>query len=43
MRRSRNWKDNTRNRKAYGKRNTWKYDTPFMLLDEVLFGRGDEG
>ena len=42
MRRSRNWKDNTRNRKVYGKRNTAKYDTLFMLLDEELFGREDD-
>ena len=41
---SRSWKDNTkaRNVKRYGKRNTRKYDTPFMLLDEELFGREDE-
>lgn len=41
---SRSWKDNTkaRNVKRYGKRNTTKYDTVFMLLDEQLFGKEDE-
>lgn len=41
---SRSWKDNTkaRNVKRYGKRNTRKYDTVFMLLDEQLFGREDD-
>lgn len=41
---SRSWKDNTkaRNVKRYGKRNTAKYDTLFMLLDEQLFGKEDE-
>lgn len=41
---SKSWKDNTKERNArrYGKRNTAKYDTLFMLLDEVLFGKEDE-
>ena len=38
-RKTKNWKHITRNRKQYGKRNTEKYDTPFMVLDEVYFGR----
>lgn len=33
MRKTRNWKHNTRDRKQYGKRNTVKYETPFMILD----------
>lgn len=35
MSRSRSWKDNTKERNArrYGKRNTLKYQTPFMEFD----------
>ena len=35
MKRSKSWKDNTkdRNTKRYGKRNANKYNTPFMTLD----------
>ena len=42
--RSRSWKDNNKGRNArrYGKRNTSKYDTLFMMLDEQLFGKEDE-
>ena len=39
VRNTKSWKHITRNRKQYGKRNTAKYDTPFMVLDEVYFGR----
>lgn len=47
MKRSRSWKDNVntkikRNMKRYGRRSTAKYDTPFMLLDEDLFGKEEE-
>jgi hypothetical protein len=43
MRRVRNWKHNTKDPKRYGKRNTEKYDTPFMKLDEEIFkGKEDE-
>ena len=31
--RTRNWKHTTKNVKQYGKRNTTKYETPFMYLD----------
>ena len=35
MGKSRSWKDNTKERNArrYGKRNTLKYQTPFMEFD----------
>ena len=35
MRRSKNWKDNAKSRDArrYGKRNTLRYESPFMTLD----------
>lgn len=36
MRNTRNWKHTTRNRKQYGKRNTSRYATPFMELDEAM-------
>jgi len=35
MRKTRNWKHNTKDQKQYGKRNTERYDTPFMCLDEA--------
>lgn len=38
----RNWKHNTKNRKQYGKRNTERYDTPFMRLDEEIFKGTEE-
>ena len=31
---TRNWKHITKNHKQYGNRNTVKYETPFMILDE---------
>lgn len=34
MRNTRNWKHTTKNRKQYGKRNLYRYMTPFMVLDE---------
>ena len=38
---AKNWKHTTKNRKQYekwgGKRNTERYDTPFMMLDEETF------
>ena len=39
MRKTRSWKHNGKNGKQYGKRNTAKYQSPFMVLDEVYFGR----
>ena len=33
MRRTRNWKHTTKNTKQYGRRETTKYETPFMTLD----------
>lgn len=44
MSRSRSWKDNVsakekRNARRYGKRNTSKYNTLFMIADEQLFGK----
>lgn len=42
---SRSWKDiSKKERKArrYGKRDTSKYDTPFMMLDEQMFGKEEE-
>lgn len=33
MRNTKNWKHTTKNNKQYGKRNTIKYETPFMVLD----------
>ena len=44
MSKSRSWKDNTkdRNDKRYGKRNTLKYQTPFMYLDTKYLREGDE-
>ena len=47
MKRSRSWKDNVntkvkRGMKRYGKRSTAKYDTPFMMLDEEIFGKEEE-
>ena len=46
MSRSRSWKDNVnakekRNVKRYGERRTTRYSSPFMLLDEQLFGKED--
>ena len=47
--RNRCWKDNTnvaakekRNVKRYGKRSNARYSSPFMLLDEQLFGKEEE-
>lgn len=44
MRKTKSWKHNCKDRHQYekfgGKRNTEKYDTPFMLLDEQ--DKGDE-
>lgn len=43
MRNTKNWKHTTKNRKAYGNRNTVKYETPFMVLDtEYLEDEGKE-
>ena len=43
MRNTRNWKHTTKNEKQYGKRNTVKYETPFMVLDtKYLKEEGDE-
>lgn len=39
MRKTRSWKHICKNRKQYGKRNMAKYMSPFMVLDEVFFGR----
>lgn len=39
MRKTRSWKHVNKNRKQYGKRNMTKYMSPFMVLDEVYFGR----
>ena len=33
-RNTRNWKHVSKNEKQYGKRNSSKYETPFMSLDE---------
>lgn len=33
MKNPKNWKHTTKYRKAYGKRDTVKYETPFMELD----------
>ena len=33
MRKTNNWKHTTKNTKQYGKRDTVKYETPFMVLD----------
>ena len=41
MRRTRNWKHTTHNRKQYGETQTVKYETPFMVLD-VAYLKGDE-
>ena len=43
MSRSRSWKDNVstkerRNVRRYGKRNASKYNTLFMIADEIIFG-----
>lgn len=47
MSRSRSWKDNVnakakKNYRRYGKRNTSKYDTPFMIADEIIFGKEED-
>ena len=47
MSRSRSWKDNVnvkerRNARRYGKRNASKYDTPFMVADEIIFGKEED-
>ena len=47
MNRSRSWKDNVnakvkKNYRRYGKRNASKYDTPFMVADEIIFGKEEE-
>lgn len=47
MSKSRSWKDNInakekRNYRRYGRRNTSKYDTPFMMLDEQIFGKEED-
>ena len=34
MKKMKNWKHNTKDRKQYGKRNNVKRETPFMVLDE---------
>ena len=37
MRKTRSWKHNGKHiRKAYGNRNTTRYSSPFMLLDEEM-------
>ena len=41
MRKTRNWKHITHNKKQYGTRQTTKYETPFMTLD-VYNLKGDE-
>ena len=42
MRKTKSWKHTTRNPKQYGKRNTERYDTPFMMLDEQDAEREEE-
>lgn len=44
MRRSKSWKDNNKGRdsKRYGKRNTLKYQSPFMYLDTRYLDLGKE-
>lgn len=49
MNRSRSWKDNVnmntkkkRNAKRYGKRNASKYNTLFMVADEIIFGKEED-
>lgn len=42
MHKTRSWKHTTRNEKQYGKRNTERYDTPFMMLDEQDAEREEE-
>ena len=34
MRKTRNWKHTTKNKKQYGYHSKRKYKTPFMVLDE---------
>ena len=47
MSRSRSWKDNVstkerRNARRYGKRNASKYNTLFMVADEIIFGKEED-
>ena len=42
MRNTRNWKHTTKNTKQYGERETVKYETPFMTLDETYLEDEDE-
>lgn len=42
MRKTKSWKHNTKETKQYGKRNTERYDTPFMMLDEQDAEREEE-
>ena len=41
MRKTKNWKHNTKERKQYGKRNLEKYQSDFMVLDEEYL-KGEE-
>ena len=42
MRTTRNWKHITKSKKQYGKRNTLKYESPFMVLDTQYLDLGKE-
>ena len=39
---TRNWKHCTKDQRQYGYRDTSRYDTPFMLLDEEYLDDEDE-
>lgn len=42
MRKTKNWKQVSKNKKQYGKRNTERYQSDFMTLDEkYLIGEED--